>query len=141
MNSQFSLDKRLENDTKLICSLKICDLRLLDDSRWPWLVLIPRIANVVELHMLDQTSQSAIFAEMMSVSQALHNIFPDAKINTGALGNIVRQLHIHIIARHENDVNWPGPVWGVAGKIAYDDEAAFTIMDKIKHALGKDVLN
>ncbi|UXM95337.1 HIT family protein [Bartonella sp. HY329] len=141
MNSQFSLDNRLENDTKLICSMNICDLRLLDDSRWPWLVLIPRIANAVELHMLDAQSQSAIFAEIMSVSQALHKIFPNTKINTGALGNMVRQLHIHIIARCENDANWPGPVWGVAGKTAYDDEAAFTIMDKIKHALGNDELN
>lgn len=135
MNRHFSLDKRLEDDTKFITALKICDLRLLNDSRWPWLVLVPRIDKAVELHELNRAIQHAIFAEVMDVSKALQFIFPTGKINTGFLGNIVRQLHIHIIARHEGDNNWPGPVWGVCGKTAYDEVALTSLIGKVKKIL------
>ena len=141
MNTHFTLDKRLESDTKFITSLKICDLRLLDDNRWPWLVLVPRIAHAIELHDLDQGSQNAIFTEMMDVSKALHDIFPDTKINTGALGNIVRQLHIHIIARHEGDANWPAPVWGFAGKTPYSETALADLIKRVKEILAKGLDN
>lgn len=135
MNTHFILDQRLKNDTKFITSLKISDMLLMNDSRWPWLILVPRIANAIELHQLNAMEQTTIFSEMMQTSQILQDIFPNAKINIAALGNIVRQLHIHIIARHEGDANWPSPVWGFGRKIPYDDTAQKDFIVKIKNLL------
>ena len=108
----FILDPRLEADSMPLGMLALCELRLMNDSRWPWLLLVPMRAGAVEMHDLAAADQAALSREMAHCAKALKAATGAMKINTGALGNIVRQLHIHVIARNEGDQNWPGPVWG-----------------------------
>ncbi len=108
----FALDRRLEADSEHVMWLSLCELRLMNDSRWPWLLLIPQRSEVTEIHDLTPLDQTMLTFETNMVAEALKRMTGCEKINTGALGNIVRQLHIHVIARNEGDTAWPGPVWG-----------------------------
>lgn len=119
MEPNFILDSRLENDTFFVTRLALSDLRLMNDSRWPWFTLIPRLPEVEELHHLNNDDQIELFHEISAVAIALDAITGCSKINIGVLGNIVRQLHIHIVARRSDDTNWPNPVWGIGGGKAY----------------------
>jgi len=119
MNS-FQLDARLAADTVFIATCSLCEIRLMNDSRWPWLILVPRVRGAQEIHDLSLTEQAQITTETSRVATALKAHTKCTKINTGALGNIVRQLHIHVIARNENDPNWPGPVWGYGEREEYE---------------------
>lgn len=117
---EFTLDSRLSADTVLIAELELCSLRLMNDARWPWLVLVPRLAGAVELHDLTPDQQALLLRETMMAGKALKAVTACEKVNTGALGNIVRQLHVHVVARNPGDPAWPGPVWGQGPRIAYD---------------------
>ncbi|MGV8937974.1 MAG: HIT domain-containing protein [Allorhizobium sp.] len=124
----FTLDDRLLRDSQLLIRLGLCELRLMRDSRWPWLVLVPQRVGVSEIFDLTPLDQAMLTFEQNTVAAALKNITGATKINVGALGNIVRQLHVHIIARVEGDPSWPGPVWGYQTAIPYaaDQQDAFT---------------
>ncbi len=93
----------------------------MNDRRWPWLILVPMIQGAEEIHDLLPVEQALIATETSHVASALKAQTSCTKINTGALGNIVRQLHIHIIARNENDPNWPDPVWGYGERVEYEN--------------------
>lgn len=110
--STFTLDERLERDGIPIASIGLCQLRLMNDRRWPWLILIPQRDGVSEIIDLSPLDQTMLTFETAMVAMALKKVTRAEKINIGALGNVVRQLHVHIIARREGDPNWPGPVWG-----------------------------
>ena len=99
--------------------LGLCELRLMNDRRWPWLVLVPQRPGIEEIHDLTPLDQAMVTFETNMVAQALKNMTGCSKINSGALGNIVRQLHVHIIARSEGDPGWPGPVWGHGSREPY----------------------
>ncbi len=118
----FVLDKRLRADCHFVCDLRLSRLLLMNDSRWPWLILVPRIKNSAEVHQLSKDRRTLLEVETCATAQMLHDITRCTKINTGALGNIVRQLHVHVIARHEGDANWPGPVWGFGERQPYQGE-------------------
>jgi len=119
--NNFQLDARLAADTVFIGTFSLCEIRLMNDSRWPWLVLVPMLQGAEEIHDLSPAEQAQIAKETSRVATALKAHTNCTKINTGALGNIVRQLHIHVIARNENDPNWPGPVWGYGKREEYRD--------------------
>lgn len=108
----FELDPRLKADTHHIASLPLCEVMLMNDARFAWLILVPRRAGLVELVDLSEELQQALLGEIHRVATTLRDAVPCDKLNIGALGNIVRQLHIHVIARLEGDAAWPGPVWG-----------------------------
>ncbi|WP_449428185.1 HIT domain-containing protein [Rhodanobacter umsongensis] len=108
----FILDPRLDADTRLAASLALCDVRLMNDARFPWLVLVPRRTGLVEIADLPADEQTLLWQEVNCASAALRAVAPCDKLNLGALGNIVRQLHVHVVARCEGDAAWPGPVWG-----------------------------
>ena len=110
--NDFSLDARLQADSVFIADGPLSQVRLIDDSRYPWLVLVPRAANASEWIDLDGGQQRLLLAEINQVSKLLREESGVQKINIGALGNIVRQLHVHIVGRHEGEPAWPGPVWG-----------------------------
>jgi len=110
--SDFQPDERLACDSDLLTKIGLCELRLMKDKRWPWLVLVPQRANVSEIFELTPLDQTMLTFETVLVAEALKKVTGATKINTGALGNIVRQLHVHVVARSEGDANWPGPVWG-----------------------------
>ena len=108
----FALDPRLAADTHLVASLPLCDVRLMNDAHYAWLVLVPRRAGLIEITDLGDADQSTLWREVNRASRALRAVAPCDKLNLGALGNIVRQLHVHIVARSAGDAAWPGPVWG-----------------------------
>ena len=119
--SGFVLDPRLAEESVPAASLPLCDALLRDDARTLWVVLVPRRAGPQELHDLSADDQAQLMVEIGRVSRAVAEIVRPAKVNTGALGNIVRQLHVHVVARHEGDFAWPGPVWGVGERVPMDE--------------------
>lgn len=108
----FALDPRLAADTRPVASLPLCEVLLMDDARFAWLVLVPRRPGAVEIADLDEADQATLWHEVNRAAAALRAVAPCDKLNLGALGNIVRQLHVHVVARCEGDAAWPGPVWG-----------------------------
>ena len=133
--NEFRLDERLARDSDCLSRLGLCQLRLMKDSRWPWLVLIPQRPAVSEIFELTPLDQTMLTFEMNSVAAALKQVTGATKINVGALGNIVRQLHVHVIARFEGDANWPGPVWGYGTAEPWDDTARADFIEKLLGAL------
>ncbi|ARM86507.1 HIT family hydrolase domain-containing protein [Rhizobium sp. CIAT894] len=131
----FELDPRLENDSVSIMITGLCDLRLSRDARWPWLILVPRRADITEIFELTPLDQVLLAFETELVAKALKQVTGAAKINIGALGNIVRQLHVHVIARFEGDANWPGPVWGFGRAEPYEDGKRDEFTEKLREAL------
>lgn len=133
--SAFQLDERLGRDSDLLVRLGLCQLRLMNDGRWPWLILVPERADMSELYDLPMLDQQALTIEVNMVAAALRTITGAEKINVGALGNIVRQLHIHVVARKTGDANWPGPVWGFGKAEPYDDQSRAALTSKLLEAL------
>jgi len=131
----FVLDSRLDADSEHVIWLGLCELRLMDDRRWPWLLLVPQRPGIEEVHDLTPLDQAMLTFETNMVAQALKRVTGCAKINTGALGNRVRQLHVHVVARNEGDPNWPGPVWGYGLREIYPREALHRFAETIKAAL------
>lgn len=131
----FTLDKRLDADTFPVAVLGLCELRLMNDRRWPWLIMVPRRAGLAEIHDMTPLDQTLLAFEAGIVAQALKKVTDCDKINTGALGNIVRQLHVHVIARNEGDAGWPGPVWGFGAREAYARKEADKLISDIRTAL------
>lgn len=108
----FTVDPELEKNSLLIADLELSRLYVKDDKENPWFVLVPRKINAVELVDLTHEEQCMLMEEVSMVSEFLKTYYQPKKINIGALGNIVRQLHIHVIARFENDRTWPQALWG-----------------------------
>ena len=115
----FVLDPRLAADTSVVGDLTLCRVLLMNDARYPWLVLTPRLAGLVELDDLGPENFQQAMKEAAAAQIALRAFPGVEKVNVGALGNIVRQLHIHVVGRHAGDEAWPGPVWGVGQAKAY----------------------
>ena len=122
VTSDFVLDTRLAADSVLIADGPLSQIRLMNDDRFPWVVLVPRVPNASEWIDLDGAQQRLLLAEINQISQHLKHKPNVSKINIGALGNIVRQLHVHLIGRNENDAAWPGPVWGSGKAQRFDPE-------------------
>jgi diadenosine tetraphosphate (Ap4A) HIT family hydrolase len=119
----FALDPRLHADTRHVASLPLCEVLLMNDARYTWLILVPRRIGAVEILDLPITAQQELWQEINQVATALRESVPCDKLNIGALGNIVRQLHVHVITRKEGDAAWPGPVWGHGRAEPYEEDA------------------
>lgn len=120
----FFLADQLKRDTIPVVELRLSTLLLMNDKRYPWVILVPRVANAEELFDLNRAEQSFLMEEISVTSKALSLISQPEKINVGAIGNMVRQLHVHVIARFQTDMTWPAPVWGIGKAQPYEDEAA-----------------
>ena len=131
----FVLDPRIERDSAPLMWLGLCELRLMDDSRWPWLMLVPQRPGAVEIHDLTPLDQAMLSFETSMVAQALKRVTACGKINIGALGNVVPQLHVHVVARNEGDPGWPGPVWGFGPRAPYRREDLHKFVATIRSAL------
>ena len=131
----FILDARLDADTRPVTSLALCDVRLMNDARYAWLVLVPRQAGLVEITDLATDEQTLLWQEVNFASAALRAIAPCDKLNLGALGNIVRQLHVHVVARCEGDPAWPGPVWGYGSAQPYVESSLTARLGALRQAL------
>lgn len=119
---RYELHPQLAADTHPVAAFDLCELRLMDDANYPWLVLVPRLPNVHELIDLDSTQRHALTDEIDRAARALRDAFQPHKLNVAALGNLVPQLHVHVIARFEHDPAWPSPVWGRGAARPYTPE-------------------
>ena len=131
----FQLHPKLEKDTFAVITLTLCDVRLMNDCRYPWLILVPRLADLTDLHQVPVTDQPHLWQEINQASYALEAICAPFKLNVAALGNQVSQLHIHVIARHQDDSAWPGPVWGVGDAQTYDPADSRSLIDQLRREL------
>lgn len=135
MVADFILDARLAADTEPVAALELCDLRLMNDARFPWLILVPRRPNVAELIDLERNDLMHLMDEVSTASRALHGVTSCDKLNVAALGNIVSQLHVHVVGRTAGDAAWPGPVWGSGEAVAYRAEARHRLVALLRAAL------
>jgi diadenosine tetraphosphate (Ap4A) HIT family hydrolase len=119
----FRLDARLAADTLFVAEWSLCRVLLMDDAQFPWLVLVPRREGLAELDDLAEHDRTQLMREVTRAMQVLRGVVACDKLNVGALGNIVRQLHLHVVARREGDAAWPGPVWGHGSAHHYLPEA------------------
>lgn len=131
----FVLDPRLEGDSVPVCDLDLCTVRLMKDARFPWVILVPRIADLAELIDLSHADRQVVTDEIDRVTRALSAHTSAEKMNVAALGNMVRQLHVHVIARFPVDAAWPGPVWGVGTAQAYGEEDRAERLEALRAAL------
>jgi diadenosine tetraphosphate (Ap4A) HIT family hydrolase len=134
----FALDSRLAADTLFLDDLALCRVLLMNDSRFPWLILVPRRAGLSELHDLTAPERALLIEEAARVGERLKTLTGAKKINIGALGNIVAQLHVHVVARREVDAAWPDPVWGFGKTAPYPPEAAAALVEKWRAVLGDE---
>lgn len=133
--SSFNLDERLARDTTLLTRLGLCQLRLMHDSRWPWLMLVPQRDDICEVFDMTPLDQTMLTFETAMTAKALKQVTGCGKINVGALGNQVRQFHQHLIARSEGDPAWPGPVWGHGEARPWDEAARTDFTTRLLEAL------
>ncbi len=133
--TDFVLDPRLAADSAFIADGPLSQVRLMDDARFPWLVLVPRVHGITEWLELDGGQQRLLLAEINQAGQLIRAQPGVEKLNIGALGNIVRQLHVHLIGRHDGDPAWPGPVWGHGAAVRHAPAALATQIDAWRRRL------
>jgi diadenosine tetraphosphate (Ap4A) HIT family hydrolase len=126
MTAPFETDPRLLANSAAVAAWDLCDVRLMDDARFPWLVLIPRVAGASELDDVDADHRPALMAEMIRAGEIVRRLgeamdLAVDKVNTAALGNVTAQLHIHVVGRRRDDPLWPDPVWGRGGPTPVGD--------------------
>ena len=131
----YELHPQLAADTHPVVAFALCELRLMDDANYPWLVLVPRLPQARELIDLDTSQRHALGDEIDLASRALQDVFQPHKLNVAALGNLVPQLHVHVIAREESDPAWPAPVWGRVAARPYAPEELVARMQALQRAL------
>jgi len=130
----FELDRILQRDSLPMTNWTLNQVRLINDSRFPWLILVPAREALREFHDIASDEQSLFLAEINRASATLKEITSADKMNVASLGNQVEQLHIHVIARFEGDAAWPGPVWGVGQAVSYDAAEADRLISTFLNA-------
>jgi diadenosine tetraphosphate (Ap4A) HIT family hydrolase len=128
----FELDQQLDKDTFFIASLPLCDALLMNDARYPWVILVPRKAGLTEVFQLSESEQRQLMKESSSVAETLSTLVSADKMNIAALGNVVSQLHIHHVARYKQDEAWPAPVWGKGDAVPYTIDEAKAVLQQLQ---------
>lgn len=136
-----TLDPRLQNDTVFIGRLPLCQVLLMNDSRYPWLILVPNRENLFEPYHLSEEDRLQLSKESNWVLERMADFYAAKSMNVAALGNVVAQLHVHHIARFENDPAWPGPVWGHSAAVPYSAEALEQRVHELKGMLATRFVN
>lgn len=132
----FELHERLIADTVLVTDWPLCRVLLMNDTTYPWLVLVPRRKAVTEIHELDQSDRAILIEELAEAAHRLQNLTKAPKMNVAALGNVVPQLHIHVIARFPEDAAWPRPVWGAVPAVPYGEAEMAHRLAELKSVFG-----
>ncbi len=133
--NSFRLHPQLAADTVALGQLQLCRVLLMNDARYPWLILVPQRPDLRELTDLDPSAQGELIREIDSAARALSSVCQPDKLNIAMLGNIVPQLHVHIVARSRLDAAWPAPVFGIGNTVAYGDDALMLRLHDLKAAL------
>ncbi len=134
----FTLDPRLQQDTLVIGDFALCRLLLMNDAQFPWFILVPRREEMSEVFQLDIADQQLLWQETSELAETLKDTFAADKMNVANLGNMVSQLHMHVIVRRRNDAAWPAPVWGKLPAQPYSAEQLAAVMGKLRMALADD---
>lgn len=134
----FALDPRLEQDTYALGDFPLCRLLLSKDANYPWFILVPRRADISEVFQLDDNEREQLWKETNFLSETLKHCFAADKMNVAALGNVVSQLHMHVIVRRRDDVAWPAPVWGNKPAIEYSSDQLSEVRQRLGAVLGDD---
>tara|TARA_B100001287_G_scaffold186240_1_gene157183 strand:- start:28 stop:429 length:402 start_codon:yes stop_codon:yes gene_type:complete len=130
----FKLDRKFLNSSHYIADLKLCSIRLHDNSKFPWVILIPKRNKIIDMSDLNSKDQILLMKEIIYVSKIMKKLFKTSKLNVEKIGNIVPQLHVHIIARSKKDSSWPSSVWVVKGK-NYSKTALKIVLEKVRKSL------
>jgi diadenosine tetraphosphate (Ap4A) HIT family hydrolase len=133
----FSLHPTLARDTVEVSRLPLCRALLMNDRRFPWLILVPERDSAREIHQLSPADRTALVEEIARASEALERLFHPDKLNVGALGNLVPQLHVHVVARAAGDPAWPGPVWGSGAAVPYGEEEIAEVRARLAAELAR----
>jgi diadenosine tetraphosphate (Ap4A) HIT family hydrolase len=131
----WSLHTQLQKDTIDIGDLPLCRVLVIKDANYPWLLLVPRRPDIVEIIDLDEVEQGQLMTEITRVARAVKEITKCDKLNIAALGNVVPQLHVHIVARRTSDAAWPRPVWGVVPPLAHDAAEVQAFMSELRRKI------
>ena len=132
---EWQLHPQLARDTAPVGDLSLCRILLMNDTNYPWLLLVPRQPGLVELIDLSDADQAQLMTEIACVSRGLRVVAPCDKLNVATIGNVVPQLHVHIIARRASDAAWPRPVWGVMQPLAHDAEEVQTFISTLRRKI------
>ena len=130
----FKINKKFIKSSHHVIDLKLCSIRLHDNSKFPWLILIPKRSKMTDMSDLSIKDQILLMKEIVCVSKIMKKLFKTSKLNVEKIGNIVPQLHIHIIARTKKDISWPLSVWVVKGK-KYSKQSLMKLLEKLRKAL------
>lgn len=136
----FEVDERLAQDTIFLGDFALCRVLLMNDSRYPWLILVPRCAAISEVFELTVEQQQQLWQETSYVGKVLKEVFQADKINIATLGNVVKQLHMHVLLRMHNDEAWPAPIWGKGDAQPYSAEAIVKVREDLHKALADNWL-
>lgn len=131
-DSAWSLHPQLEHDSVAVGELSLSHVRAMNNANYPWLILIPRHAGAVEIIDLEGEQQAELMDEIALLSHVLKDVTACGKLNVAAIGNVVPQLHVHIVARRHSDAIWPRPVWGTAPARAYEPAALEQFITRIR---------
>lgn len=134
----FTLDSRLQQDTLVMGDFPLCRLLLMNDANYPWFILVPRREAVSELFQLDTADQQQLWLETTRLAETLKDAFVADKMNVATLGNVVSQLHMHVIVRRREDQAWPAPIWGRHPARAYEAAEIFAIRERLRLVLTSD---
>lgn len=134
----FKLHHQLQQDCFELGSFPLCRLLLMNDSNYPWFILVPQREGIHEIHQLTVADQQQLLHESSQLSRTLAEAFEADKMNIAALGNVVPQLHIHHIVRYRTDPAWPQPVWGRVDAAPYTDAGVALLLERLRCALGSD---
>ena len=136
--STVEIDQRILSDSAEVATLLVCQVRLMDDARFPWLLLVPR-RHAVELADLSALDRTSVIDEIAAASNAIRQVAGSVdKLNVGQLGNLVPQLHIHVVGRRRGDPAWPGPVWGAGTRVPYFDAERDRLVGLYRQALAEN---
>ncbi|HDS1736637.1 HIT domain-containing protein [Pseudomonas hunanensis] len=134
----FVLDSRLQQDSLVLGDFPLCRLLLSKDANYPWFILVPRRADISELFQLDAADQQQLWQETTYLAQALQQSFAADKMNVATLGNVVSQLHMHVIVRRRDDAAWPAPVWGKVAAVEYGEAQLAELRQRLRETLNDD---
>lgn len=133
----FEIHPQLDNDSHFVCALDLCQVRLIDDARFPWLLLVPQRAGMVQVLDLAEADQQALWDEIRHVTAVLNALWQPARVNLGISGIVVPQLHVHLIARFEGDAAWPKPVWNIGASQTHPGDLLRTRLDALRTTLAR----
>lgn len=135
MTTLFELHPRLKQDCIAIGRFELCQLLMMNDSQYPWFILVPEKAGIKEVYQLGKAEQNMLIEESSTLAENLAILYGADKMNIAAIGNMVPQLHIHHVVRYQTDIAWPAPIWGKFAAVPYTDQQITDNMELVKKQL------